>query len=165
MAKRTLAHLMIIIGAALIVIAVLLPTFLVPRLKVIPLDTVSTTVTEVREGSLLDSGALASGEAVETRKDDPRCEAEGENPDLPIHCFIADVPLKSSRHVRTEEPSDKERVTLEGRHGHPARGPRGAAQPDQRDGRPHHPRPHQRVPRRRADFLDLGHRPGPGGRG
>ena len=51
---------MIIIGAALIVIAVLLPTFLVPRLKVIPLDTVSTTVTEVREGSLLDSGALAS---------------------------------------------------------------------------------------------------------
>ena len=113
MAKRTLAHLMIIIGAALIVIAVLLPTFLVPRLKVIPLDTVSTTVTEVREGSLLDSGALASGEAVETREDDPRCEAEGENPDLPIHCFIADVPLKSSRHVRTEEPSDKERVTLE----------------------------------------------------
>lgn len=113
MAKRTLAHLMIIIGAALIVIAVLLPTFLVPRLKVIPLDTVSTTVTEVREGSLLDSGALASGEAVETREDDPRCEAEGENPDLPIHCFIADVPLKSSRHVRTEEPSDEERVTLE----------------------------------------------------
>lgn len=114
MAKRTISHLMIIIGAALIVIAVLLPTFLVPRLKVIPLDTVSTTVTEVREGALLDSGALAKGEPVEPRKNDPRCEAEGENPDLPVHCFINDeVPLKSSRHVRTEEPSDEERVTLE----------------------------------------------------
>ncbi|MFD5868504.1 DUF3068 domain-containing protein [Corynebacterium sp. NPDC060344] len=121
MAKRTLSHLMIIIGAALIVIAVLLPTFLVPRLKVIPLDTVSTTVTEVREGALLDSGALAAGEVVDPRKDDPRCETaeEGEGEGdaggaLPLHCFINDeVPLKSSRHVRTEEPSDKERVTLE----------------------------------------------------
>lgn len=116
MAKRTLAHLMVIIGAALIVIAVLLPTFLVPRLKVIPLDTVSTTVTEVREGALLDSGALANGEAVDPRKDDPRCKTEGEDEGgaLPLHCFINDeVPLKSSRHVRVEEPSDEERVTLE----------------------------------------------------
>ncbi|MFC3850599.1 DUF3068 domain-containing protein [Corynebacterium hansenii] len=117
MAKRSLAHLMIIIGAALIVIAVLLPTFLVPRLKVIPLDTVSTTVTEVREGALLDSGALAKGEVVDPRKNDPRCKAEGEGeekPDLPLHCFINDeVPLKSSRHVRVEDPSDEKRVTLE----------------------------------------------------
>lgn len=43
--KRTLGHALIIIGAALIVIAVLLPTFLVPRLRVIPLDTVSDTIT------------------------------------------------------------------------------------------------------------------------
>lgn len=114
MAKRTLSHLMIIIGAALIIIAVLLPTFLVPRLKVIPLDTKSTTVTETRESTLLDSGALAKGEPVESRKNDPRCKVEGENPDLPLHCFINDeVPLLSSRHVRTEEPSDAKRVTLE----------------------------------------------------
>ena len=105
---------MIIIGAALIVIAVLLPTFLVPRLKVIPLDTVSTTVTEVREGALLDSGALGAAEVVEPRRDEEICQSEEENPDLPVHCFINDeVPLKSSRHVRTEEPSDEERVTLE----------------------------------------------------
>ena len=64
MAKKTFAHLAIIIGAALIVIAVLMPTFLVPRLKVIPLDTISTTVTEVGDSSLLDSGALASGKPV-----------------------------------------------------------------------------------------------------
>lgn len=116
MAKRTLAHLMIILGAVLIVFAVLLPTFLVPRLKVIPLDTVSTTVTEARQGALLDSGALAKGEVVAPRKNDDVCKAaEGEeNPDLPIHCFINDeVPLKSSRHVRTEEPSDHKQVTLE----------------------------------------------------
>ena len=96
MAKKTFAHLAIIIGAALIVIAVLMPTFLVPRLKVIPLDTISTTVTEVGDSALLDSGALASGKPVETRKGDPRCKAEGENPELPIHCCIADVPLMTT---------------------------------------------------------------------
>lgn len=114
MAKRSLAHLLVIIGAALIVIAVLLPTFLVPRLRVIPLDTVSTTATEVYEGALLDSGALASGEPVEPRKNDPRCETEEEGATLPLHCFINDeVPLMSSRHVRVEEPADHERATLE----------------------------------------------------
>ncbi len=108
--KKTLSHAAIIIGAALIVMAILLPAFLVPKLKSIPLDTVSTTITDTREGSLLDSGALAKNEPVKGRENDPRCEGE----DLPVHCFIGDqTPLRSNRHVHTEEPSDGDVVTLE----------------------------------------------------
>ncbi|HHU45356.1 MAG TPA: DUF3068 domain-containing protein [Actinomycetales bacterium] len=111
MARKTLSHLMLIIGAALVVIAVLLPTFLVPKFKVIPLDTVSTSVTETREGTLLDASQLAAGEPVAPRADDERCQDE-EN--LPLHCFINDeVPLFTSRHIHVEEPSDEDWVTLQ----------------------------------------------------
>lgn len=112
MARKTLSHLMIIIGAALVIIAVLLPTFLVPKLKVIPLDTVSTTITDVNTGALLDSSQLAKGEPVEPRVDSERCQDE--EGDTPLHCYINDeVPLYSSRHVHVEEPSDEKQVTLE----------------------------------------------------
>lgn len=114
--KRTLGHALIIIGAALIVIAVLLPTFLVPRLRVIPLDTVSDTITEVRDGTLLDSSQLGKNEPTPNRKNDPRCKAETdeEKRDLPVHCFINDkTPMQSKRHVEIEEPADEKIATLQ----------------------------------------------------
>lgn len=114
--KRTLGHALIIIGAALIVIAVLLPTFLVPRLRVIPLDTVSDTNTEVRDGTLLDSSKLGKNEPAENRKNDPRCKAktDEEKQKLPIHCFINDkTPMQSKRHVEIEEPADDKIATLQ----------------------------------------------------
>lgn len=114
--KRTLGHALILIGAALVVIAVLLPTFLVPRLRVIPLDTVSDTHTEVREGALLDSSLLAKGEVAPGRRNEERCQAESaeERNNLPIHCFINDsVPIQSRRHVEIEEPADDEVATLQ----------------------------------------------------
>ena len=114
--KRTLGHALIIIGAALIVIAVLLPTFLVPRLRVIPLDTVSDTITEVRDGTLLDSSQLGKNEPTSNRKNDPRCKAETdeEKRDLPVHCFINDkTPMQSKRHVEIEEPADEKIATLQ----------------------------------------------------
>lgn len=114
--KRTLGHALIIIGAALIVIAVLLPTFLMPRLRVIPLDTVSDTNTEVRDGSLLDSGQLGKNEPTPNRKNDPRCKADTdeEKQKLPVHCFINDkTPLISKRHVEVEEPADDKIATLQ----------------------------------------------------
>lgn len=111
MAKKILSHLAIVIGAALIVFAILLPTYLVPKMRSLPLDTVSTTVTEVREGALLDSGAFGANDPVKPRKDDPRCE-DKEN--RPVHCFINDeVPLKSVRHVHMENPADDKVVTFE----------------------------------------------------
>lgn len=111
MAKKALSHIAIIVGAALIVIAVLLPTFLVPKLKSLPLDTKSTTVTDVREGALLDSGALAENKPVPSAKDDPECADED---NLPMHCFInTEVPLKSVRHVHMEDPADAKVVTFE----------------------------------------------------
>lgn len=114
--KRTLGHALIIIGAALIVIAVLLPTFLVPRLRVIPLDTVSDTITEVRDGTLLDSSQLGKNGPTPNRKNDPRCKAETdeEKRDLPVHCFINDkTPMQSKRHVEIEEPADDKIATLQ----------------------------------------------------
>lgn len=115
MVKRTLSHALIIIGAALIVIAVLLPTFLVPKLRVIPLDTVSDTITEVRDGALLDSGLLGKGEVAPVRRDDERCKAETDEQkaELPIHCFITEAPLQSVRHVQIEEPADAKVATLQ----------------------------------------------------
>lgn len=114
--KKTLRHALIIIGAALIIIAVLLPTFLVPRLRVIPLDTVSDTVTEIRDGALLDSGQLGKNEPVANRKDDPRCstKTEEDKQNLPVHCFINDeTPIQSKRHVEIEEPADEKVATLQ----------------------------------------------------
>lgn len=115
MGKRTLAHAMIIIGAALIVIAVLLPTFLVPNLRVIPLDLTSRTVTNEQKGALLDSGLLAKNEVAPVRKNDPKCKAESEEQkrELPIHCFINEVPIQSKRQVGIEEPSDADVATLQ----------------------------------------------------
>lgn len=108
--KKTLSYLAILVGAALIMMAILLPTYLVPKLKSIPLDTVSTTITEVRDAALLDSGAMGRNEVAPAWKDDERCEGD----QLPIHCFInPEVPMQSNRHVRVEEPSDGDVVTLE----------------------------------------------------
>ncbi|MEJ5920327.1 DUF3068 domain-containing protein [Corynebacterium sp. H78] len=124
MAKRTLSLVMIVIGAALLVIAVLLPSFLVPKLRVIPLDTKSSTVTNIENGYLLDSGLLAKNEPAADRKDDPRCkdagadkpegDAEADKPaEMPLHCFIGETPLVSNRHVRIQEPADKKVATME----------------------------------------------------
>ncbi len=112
MAKKSLAHVLIIIGAALLIIAVLLPTFLVPRLKVVPLDLTSSTNTIIQDGALLDSRLLGENKPAKGREDDPRCE-EGEEP-LPIHCFISDeTPIQSKRWVTIEEPADSEVATLQ----------------------------------------------------
>ncbi|ALA68214.1 DUF3068 domain-containing protein [Corynebacterium lactis] len=114
--KRTLGNALILIGAALIVIAVLLPTFLVPRLRVIPLDTVSDTSTEIREAALLDSALLGKNQPAPGRENDPRCKAttDEEKQKLPVHCFINDkTPLQSKRHVEIEEPADEKVATMQ----------------------------------------------------
>ena len=113
MARRTLSYIAIAVGAALIVIAVLLPTMLVPKLRSLPLDTVNTTSTELRSGAILDSNQLAQNEPVPNAADDERCNAEGDV-SLPVHCFInTEAEIRSVRHVRMQDPADAEVVTFE----------------------------------------------------
>lgn len=113
MARRTLSYIAIAVGVALIVIAVLLPTMLVPKLRSLPLDTVNTTSTELRSGAILDSNQLAKNEPVPNAVDDEQCAAEGDA-SLPVHCFInTEAELRSVRHVRMQDPADAEVVTFE----------------------------------------------------
>ncbi|AGP29899.1 DUF3068 domain-containing protein [Corynebacterium terpenotabidum] len=108
--KKVLSHALIVIGAALIVIAIALPTYVLPKGKVIPRDIESYTVTDETEGRLLDAGALAAGTPVGDNASRPECE--GDSPT--IDCFIwADVPLQNQRHILAQEPTTDKEITLE----------------------------------------------------
>ncbi|SUY84163.1 putative integral membrane protein [Corynebacterium jeikeium] len=108
--KRILSSVAIVLGVAMLVFAIALPTYVVPKGKVLPLDLVSTTGTPKTPGNLLDSGALAAGKPVGNNKDKPECK--GDNPQ--VSCFInKDLEMQSQRFTTAQEPSDKEVVTLE----------------------------------------------------
>lgn len=130
------------IGAFLAVVAILLPTVLVPGQKVTPLalgedneGSRSVTVVDKESGKgiavLLDSQAFADKKPTKNNADRPECKveespapAEGEAPaegsapaearELPMNCFMDnDIPLQAIRVVRAVEPSDADTVTFE----------------------------------------------------
>lgn len=108
--KKILSYALIILGAAALVFAIALPTYVVPKGKVIPLNTVSSSGTEETPGILLDSSALGSGKALPANANKPECKGE----DKQVNCFIGKgTPLQSQRFVVVQEPSDDKVVTLE----------------------------------------------------
>ncbi|WP_297008098.1 porin PorA family protein, partial [uncultured Corynebacterium sp.] len=108
--KKVLSHALIVIGAALIVIAVALPVYVLPKGKVIPKDIESYTVTDETEGRLLDAAALAAGRPVGDNARKPECR--GGSPT--VSCFIwRDVPLQNQRHILAQEPTTDKEITLE----------------------------------------------------
>ena len=109
--KKILAMVLAFLGAAALVFAIALPTYVVPKGKVIPLNSVSTTGTDEIPGNLLDSSALAAGRPVPTRADAPECQGDS---NLPIMCFMSTgVPLLYQRFATAQEPSNEDIVTLE----------------------------------------------------
>ena len=108
--KKILSYALIILGAAALVFAIALPTYVVPKGKVIPLNTVSSSGTDVTPGILLDAGALGSGKALPDKANRPECRGK----DKQVSCFIGqDTPLQSQRFVVVQEPSDDKIATLE----------------------------------------------------
>lgn len=108
--KKFFSYIAVLLGAALLVFAIALPTYVVPKGKVLPLDVVSTTGTAPTPANLLDSSALASGKPVRGNENRPECKAETK----PLSCFIAKgVVLQSQRFLTAQEPSNKNEVTME----------------------------------------------------
>lgn len=108
--KKILSFALIFLGTAALVFAIALPTYVVPKGKVIPLNTVSSSGTEETPGILLDSAAVAEGKPLNKNASKPECK--GDDPE--ISCFIGkDTPVQSQRFVVVQEPSDKDIVTLE----------------------------------------------------
>ncbi|AOW91709.1 hypothetical protein BFN03_00765 [Rhodococcus sp. WMMA185] len=88
--SRILAYILVGLGAFLLAVAILIPTYTVGKLKTTPLDLEVTTIAS-GTGSVLDSAALLAGSAqVDTN-----------------------VPIVSQRYVTTEEPSNADVVTLQ----------------------------------------------------
>lgn len=108
--KKVFAYISILLGAAMLVLAIALPTYVVPKGKVLPLDLVSNTKTNTVKGDLLDSGALGANRPVPGKENLPECKAETKQ----IKCFMRnDVELQSQRFTVAQEPSNKNVVTLE----------------------------------------------------
>jgi hypothetical protein len=108
--KKVLSHALIVIGAALIVIAIALPIYVLPKGKVIPKDIESYTVTDETEGRLLDAAALAAGKPGGENADKRECRGDNAT----VSCFIwSDVPLQNQRHIIAQEPTTDKEVTLE----------------------------------------------------
>ncbi len=88
--SRIVALALVGLGAFLLVAAILIPTYTVPRLEKTPLDLEVTAVSD-GTGSVLNSASLAAGKAeVDTN-----------------------VPLVSQRYVTVEEPSNADVVTVQ----------------------------------------------------
>lgn len=87
---RILAMILVGLGAFLLVIAILLPTYTLGKLRTTPLDLEVTTVAE-GTGDILNSRALLAGNAQVDR----------------------DVPLVAQRFVTVEEPSNGDVMTLQ----------------------------------------------------
>ena len=108
--KKVLSSLLIILGAAMLIFAIALPTYVVPKGKVLPKDIVSTTGTDPIKSNLLDANALAAGKPVQDKASRPECRGK----DKQVSCFILkDVELQSQRFTRAQEPTDDKVVTLE----------------------------------------------------
>lgn len=108
--KKVLSSLLIILGAAMLIFAIALPTYVVPKGKVLPKDIVSTTGTDPIKGNLLDANALAEGKPVSGKENLPECRGK----DKQVSCFIwKDLELQSQRFTRAQEPTDDKVVTLE----------------------------------------------------
>lgn len=108
--KKILSYVLIVLGAAALVLAIALPTYVVPKGKILPLNLVSTTGTNEVESNLLDSAALGQNKPLPEHANKPECR--GKTPQ--ISCFIGtSTPLKSQRFTVAQEPSNKEEVTLE----------------------------------------------------
>lgn len=108
--KKVFSHLAIILGAALLVIALALPIYVVPQGKVIPKDIESATVTKVTPGILTDAGALAADEPVAGKESLPECQGDNKV----VSCFIwPETDIQSQRFVMAQEPTDDDVITLE----------------------------------------------------
>ncbi|MGP9759101.1 DUF3068 domain-containing protein [Corynebacterium sp. AOP12-C2-36] len=108
--KKVFSHLAIILGAALLVIALAQPLYVLPKGKVIPKDIESATVTKVAPGILTDAAALAADEPVAGKESLPECRGENKV----VSCFIwPETDIQSQRFVRAQDPTDDKEVTLE----------------------------------------------------
>ncbi|MGP9622151.1 MULTISPECIES: DUF3068 domain-containing protein [unclassified Corynebacterium] len=108
--KKVFSHLAIILGAALLVIALAQPIYVLPKGKVIPKDIESATVTKVAPGILTDAAALAADEPVAGKESLPECRGENKV----VSCFIwPETDIQSQRFVRAQDPTDDKEVTLE----------------------------------------------------
>ncbi|MCQ4121102.1 DUF3068 domain-containing protein [Rhodococcus tibetensis] len=88
--SRILACILVGLGAFLLAVAILIPTYTVGKLEKTPLDLEVTTIAE-GTGSVLNSQALLAGKAE----------------------INTNVPLVSQRYVTTEDPAGAEEVTLQ----------------------------------------------------
>lgn len=94
--RRTVACVLVGLGAALLVAALMIPTYTVSKVAKTPLDLEITTIAENQKGEeslVLDSKSLTSGEGAAV--------------------VNKDVPLISQRFVTVEEPSDADDMTLQ----------------------------------------------------
>ncbi|MEV0028846.1 porin PorA family protein [Nocardia sp. NPDC050793] len=94
--RRTVACLLVGLGALLIVMALLIPTYTVDKLAKTPLDLEITTIANSQQGSeslVLDSRSLTSPEGAAK--------------------VDTNVPLISQRFVTVEEPSDATEMTIQ----------------------------------------------------
>lgn len=108
--RKFFAYAAVVLGAMLLVFAIALPTYVVPKGKVLPLDVVSTTATDPTPGNLLDASALASGKPVQDNGSKPECQ--GKNPQ--ISCFMwKGLDMQSQRFTTAQEPSNDKVITLE----------------------------------------------------
>ncbi|KAA0017390.1 DUF3068 domain-containing protein [Antrihabitans cavernicola] len=91
--KRTLACILVGLGALLLVAAILIPTYTVSRLAKTPLDLEVTTVAPSPKSEVLDSRSLTAptGAAVVDK----------------------DVPIVSQRFLTVEDPSDSKKMTIQ----------------------------------------------------
>ncbi|MFE5475200.1 DUF3068 domain-containing protein [Nocardia sp. NPDC056541] len=94
--RRTVACVLVGLGAALLVAALMIPTYTVSKVAKTPLDLEITTIAENQKGEeslVLDSKSLTSGDGAAV--------------------VNKDVPLISQRFVTVEEPSDADEMTLQ----------------------------------------------------
>ncbi|MCX7538751.1 DUF3068 domain-containing protein [Corynebacterium sp. P5875] len=109
MTSRVSGFTALTLGVALVAVAVLLPSFLLPRLKVIPLDAGGKTVTREVDATLLDSRAFGSREVLPEHAANPVCEGD----EVPVSCFIGHAtPVHGNRSISVVEPADADVVTL-----------------------------------------------------
>lgn len=108
--KKAFSHASIVLGSALLVIALALPIYVVPKGKVVPKDFDYYSVSAESEGYLLDTAALTAKTPLESHRQAPECR--GDSPAL--SCFIwTDLMLQNQRHIIAQEPTTDKEVTLE----------------------------------------------------
>lgn len=89
--RKAAAYIFVALGTALLTIAILIPTYMVPRVKKIPLDISASTVSEAT-GSVLDADELKRTGRLVT---------------------ATNVPLRAYVYVTAENPADGDIVTMQ----------------------------------------------------